>query len=57
MNYLKKVCVFKEICSGYTYSGKSLSGMIKFEQINSSLKISLSVSSLAPSKSRYYLVV
>ena len=57
MNYLKKVCVFKEICSGYTYSGKVLTGMIKCEQINSSVKISLSVSNLAPSKSNYYLAV
>ncbi len=58
MNYLKKVCVFKQICSGYTYNGKNLSGMIKCEMVDLSVTLSLTVSGIAPiKKGTYYLVI
>ncbi len=58
MNYLKKICIFKEISSGYTYNGKPLSGMLKCEKVNSTITLSLSVCGLAPNKKgSYFLVV
>lgn len=58
MNYLKKICIFKEIGSGYAFNGKSLNGMLKCELINDSLTLYLSVGPLAtPKIGEYYLVI
>ena len=58
MNYLKKICVFKEIGSGYAYNGKTVSGMLKCELIGDTVNLSLSVGGLAPTKSgEYFLVI
>ena len=58
MNYLKKICVFKEIGAGYTYNGKPINGMLKCELVNQTLTLNLSLSTLAPTRvGEYQLVV
>lgn len=48
MNYVKKMCILRQIKQGFTGDGKALSGLIKAEQYGKNLAIEVSVINFAP---------
>ena len=56
MDYIKKICLIKECCAGFSCTGEKLNGMVKCEQTNASVKIELSVDNLAPLENDKYLL-
>ncbi len=54
MNYLKKMCILRQIRQGFSGDGKTLSGLIKIEQYGKNLAVEVSVINFAPLVSGEY---
>ncbi|MBO5411673.1 MAG: hypothetical protein J6A38_01145 [Clostridia bacterium] len=48
MNYIKKMCILRQIKQGFSGDGKTLSGLIKIEQYGKNLAVEVSVINFAP---------
>ena len=48
MNYIKKMCILRQIKQGFSTDGKTLSGLIKAEQYGKNLAVEISVINFAP---------
>lgn len=48
MNYVKKMCILRQIKQGFSGDGKTLSGLIKIEQYGKNLAVEVSVVNFAP---------
>lgn len=48
MNYVKKMCILRQIKQGFSGDGKALSGLIKAEQYGKNLAIEVSIINFAP---------
>ena len=48
MNYLKKMCILRQIKQGFSGDGKALSGLIKVEQYGKNLAVEVSIINFAP---------
>ena len=54
MNYVKKMCILRQIKQGFSGDGKALSGLIKVEQYGKNLAVEVSVINFAPLASGEY---
>ena len=54
MNYVKKMCILRQIKQGFSADGKTLSGLIKAEQYGKNLAVEVSVINFAPLLSGEY---
>ncbi len=54
MNYIKKMCILRQIKQGFSGDGKTLSGLIKIEQYGKNLAVEVSVINFAPLASGEY---
>lgn len=54
MNYVKKMCILRQIKQGFSTDGKTLSGLIKVEQYGKNLAVEISVINFAPLASGDY---
>ena len=54
MNYVKKMCILRQIRQGFSGDGKALSGLIKIEQYGKNLAVEISVINFAPLASGEY---
>ena len=54
MNYVKKMCILRQIKQGFSADGKTLSGLIKAEQYGKNLAVEISVINFAPLVSGEY---
>ena len=54
MNYIKKMCILRQIKQGFSGDGKTLSGLIKIEQYGKNLAVEVSVINFAPLVSGEY---
>ena len=54
MNYVKKMCILRQIKQGFSGDGKTLSGLIKMEQYGKNLAVEVSVINFAPLVSGEY---
>ncbi len=54
MNYVKKMCILRQIKQGFSGDGKVLSGLIKAEQYGKNLAVEVSVINFAPLVSGEY---
>ena len=58
MNYVKKMCILRQIKQGFSGDGKTLSGLIKIEQYGKNLAVEVSVINFAPlSAGEYYCLL
>ena len=58
MNYVKKMCILRQIQQGFSADGKTLSGLIKMEQYGQNLAVEVSVINFAPlSQGEYYCLL
>lgn len=58
MNYVKKMCILRQIKQGFSGDGKALSGLIKIEQYGKNLAVEVSVINFAPLASgEYYCLI
>ena len=58
MQYLKKMCILRQVKQGFSGDGKALSGLIKIEQYGKNVAIEVSVINFAPLLSgEYYCVI
>ncbi len=57
MEYLKKVLILKEILSGYSYNGKSVGGIARFEQEDGVTDFSVSLINLKKTDGKYYVYI
>ncbi len=58
MNYLKKMCVLRQIKQGFSGDGKTLSGLVKVEQYGKNVAVEVSVINFAPLVSgEYYCLI
>ncbi|MBE7068315.1 MAG: hypothetical protein E7381_03335 [Clostridiales bacterium] len=58
MNYVKKMCILRQVKQGFSGDGKTLSGLIKAEQYGKNLAIEVSVINFAPlSSGEYYCIL
>jgi len=58
MNYIKKMCILRQLKQGFSADGKALSGLIKIEQYGKNVAIEVSVINFAPLISgEYYCVI
>ena len=48
MQYLKKMCILRQIKQGFTGDGKPLSGLVKIEQYGKNIAIEVSIIHFAP---------
>ena len=48
MNYVKKMCILRQVKQGFSGDGKALSGLIKVEQYGKNLAVEISVINFAP---------
>ncbi len=48
MNYVKKMCILRQIKQGFSGDGKTLSGLIKIEQYGKNLAVEVSIINFAP---------
>ena len=48
MNYVKKMCILRQIKQGFSGDGKTLSGLVKAEQYGKNLAVEVSVINFAP---------
>ena len=48
MNYIKKMCILRQVRQGFSGDGKTLSGLIKIEQYGKNLAIEVSIINFAP---------
>jgi len=54
MNYVKKMCILRQVKQGFSGDGKTLSGLIKIEQYGKNLAVEVSVINFAPLVSGEY---
>jgi len=54
MNYVKKMCILRQIKQGFSGDGKALSGLIKIEQYGKNLAVEVSIINFAPLVSGEY---
>lgn len=54
MNYVKKMCILRQVRQGFSGDGKTLSGLIKIEQYGKNLAVEVSVINFAPLVSGEY---
>lgn len=54
MNYIKKMCILRQVKQGFSGDGKTLSGLIKVEQYGKNLAVEVSVINFAPLVSGEY---
>ena len=58
MNYVKKMCVLRQVKQGFSGDGKTLSGLVKIEQYGKNLAVEVSVINFAPLASgEYYCMI
>lgn len=58
MNYVKKMCILRQVKQGFSGDGKALSGLIKLEQYGKNLAAEVSVINFAPLLSgEYYCIL
>lgn len=58
MNYVKKMCILRQIKQGFSGDGKTLSGLIKIEQYGKNLAVEVSIINFAPlSSGEYYCLL
>ena len=48
MNYVKKMCILRQVKQGFSGDGKTLSGLIKIEQYGKNIAVEVSVINFAP---------
>ena len=48
MNYIKKMCILRQIKQGFSGDGKTLSGLVKAEQYGNNLAVEVSIINFAP---------
>ena len=54
MNYVKKMCILRQIKQGFSADGKPLTGLIKAEQYGKNLAAEVSIINFAPLSSGEY---
>ena len=54
MNYVKKMCILRQVKQGFSGDGKALSGLVKIEQYGKNLAIEVSIINFAPLVSGEY---
>jgi hypothetical protein len=58
MNYIKKMCILRQIRQGFSGDGKTLSGLVKVEQYGKNLAVEVSIINFAPlSLGEYYCLL
>lgn len=58
MNFIKKMCILRQVRQGFSGDGKTLSGLIKIEQYGKNLSVEVSVINFAPlSSGEYYCLL
>ena len=58
MNYMKKMCILRQIKQGFSGDGKPLSGLIKIEQYGKNLAVEVSIINFAPlTTGEYYCLL
>lgn len=58
MNFVKKMCILRQVKQGFSGDGKTLSGLIKIEQYGKNLSVEVSVINFAPlSSGEYYCLL
>ena len=58
MNYIKKMCILRQVKQGFSGDGKSLSGLVKIEQYGKNLAVEVSIINFAPlSLGEYYCLL
>lgn len=58
MNYVKKMCILRQVKQGFSGDGKALSGLIKVEQYGKNLAVEVSIINFAPlSQGDYYCIL
>lgn len=58
MNYIKKMCILRQVKQGFSGDGKTLSGLVKAEQYGKNLAVEVSVINFAPLVSgEYYCIL
>ena len=58
MNYVKKMCILRQVKQGFSADGKPLSGLVKVEQYGKNLAVEVSIINFAPlSLGDYYCIV
>ncbi len=58
MQYVKKMCILRQVKQGFSGDGKALSGLVKAEQYGKNLAVEVSVINFAPlSSGEYYCVL
>lgn len=48
MNYVKKMCILRQLKQGFSGDGKALSGLVKIEQYGKNLSVEVSIINFAP---------
>lgn len=54
MNYVKKMCILRQVKQGFSGDGKTLSGLVKVEQYGKNLAVEVSIINFAPLVSGEY---
>lgn len=58
MNYVKKMCILRQIKQGFSGDGKPLSGLIRIEQYGQNVAVEVSIINFAPlSYGEYYCLI
>ena len=58
MNFVKKMCILRQVKQGFSGDGRTLSGLIKIEQYGKNLSVEVSVINFAPlSSGEYYCLL
>ncbi len=58
MNYVKKMCILRQIKQGFSADGKPLTGLVKVEQYGKNLAVEVSIINFAPlSTGEYYCLL
>ena len=48
MNYIKKMCILRQLKQGFSGDGKTLSGLVKTEQYGKNLAVEVAIINFAP---------
>lgn len=58
MNYIKKMCILRQVRQGFSGDGKALSGLVKMEQYGKNLAVEVSIINFAPlTTGEYYCLL
>ena len=58
MNYMKKMCILRQVKQGFSGDGKPLSGLIKIEQYGKNIAVEVSIINFAPlATGEYYCLL